>query len=74
MLQYILDNRQWIFSGIGVALASGIVALVFRQRRRGTKQIQRSGANCINIQGAGDLSFGASSHIGRSREPDAEER
>jgi hypothetical protein len=34
MIDWILQNREWIFAGIGVAILSGVVALVKRLLRR----------------------------------------
>jgi hypothetical protein len=34
IISWILENKQWIFSGIGVFIISGIVAIIFRSKRK----------------------------------------
>ena len=52
-MDWILNNKEWIFSGIGVAVIVAIVGLVFGKQKN--KQIQKSGNNSINIQVGGDV-------------------
>ena len=57
MIAYIIDNKEWIFSGIGVFAISIIVTILFRNKY-GIKQKMKSGDNCINIQSTGTISIG----------------
>ncbi|MFP3841895.1 hypothetical protein U5N22_16705, partial [Bacillus safensis] len=47
--------KEWIFSGIGVVILSGIGKLIFDRRAdstdKGSTYIQNSGDNSTNIQG-----------------------
>jgi len=51
-MNWIIENKEWIFSGIGVFAISIIIAL-FKCSRAKTKLTQKSGANSVNLQ-AGD--------------------
>lgn len=56
MLTWIADNREWIFSGIGVAALSGLGAWIFSVRRQSRteseaiNQNQRGGSQSTNVQ------------------------
>lgn len=55
MIPWINHNKEWIFSGIGVVILSGIGKLIFDRRAdstdKGSTYIQNSGDNSTNIQG-----------------------
>ena len=51
VLDYIVNNKEWIFSGIGVAVISWIL---FR-RSSSKKMTQKSGDNSTNIQVGGSI-------------------
>lgn len=44
-MQWILDNKEWLFSGIGVAIISSIIAIVISSARRKNKSIQNTISN-----------------------------
>ncbi|PES81324.1 hypothetical protein CN327_01425 [Bacillus cereus] len=54
-IQYLIDNKEWVFSGIGVPLVFGIYKLFKRDKsgRQGTTFTfnQKSGKNSTNYQG-----------------------
>lgn len=55
-------NREWVFSGIGVVVLSGIIALARLHASRPSSntrilQKQKSGSNSTNIQLAGDVTI-----------------
>jgi hypothetical protein len=54
VVQWLIDNKEWVFSGVGVALIAGLVGLYFRSRSGGQSQYQRSGDNSTNIQIGGN--------------------
>tara|TARA_A100000171_G_scaffold48530_1_gene56116 strand:- start:1902 stop:2096 length:195 start_codon:yes stop_codon:yes gene_type:complete len=58
-MQYILENKEWIFSGIGVAIVLffGKVVIGFLTPETNRKS-QKSGNNSINIQSDGDVHIG----------------
>lgn len=51
MIEYILENKEWIFSGIGVTLLSW---LIFRNTG-GSSMRQDGGKNSTNVQVGGDF-------------------
>ena len=62
---WVIYNKEWIFGGIGVAVITGVIALL-RRRQNGLSQRQRSGANSTNLQAGGDINVGG----GRARADD----
>lgn len=59
MIDYINNNKEWIFSGIGVFFLTLLVGFLFRRRKTGISQNIKSGNNSTNIQVGGDVSSGA---------------
>ena len=57
-MDWISDNIEWVFSGIGVFILGLILKLLFRkQQKKKAKSIemkQRSGSNSTNTQIGGD--------------------
>ncbi len=35
MLDWIIKNKEWLFSGIGVVILTGIIGWIFRKRKKG---------------------------------------
>ena len=56
IINWLNSNKEWIFSGIGVAIISVVVTLFFK-RSHSKKQIQKSGNNSINIQVGDNLNI-----------------
>ncbi|HEY8889059.1 MAG TPA: hypothetical protein VIM70_02205 [Clostridium sp.] len=51
-MKWILENANWIFSGIGVLVVSVVVGLFFKNKaNRNITQSIKSGDNSINAQG-----------------------
>jgi len=57
-MQWIIENKDWIFSGIGVFIISLVIGL-FAKKYTSSKQIQKSGANSTNYQSGRDINIGA---------------
>lgn len=55
-MQWIIDNKEWIFSGIGVFIISLIIGL-FMKRDSSSKQNQESGDNSTNYQSGKDINI-----------------
>ncbi len=36
MLEWIIENKEWLFSGIGVVILTGIIGWIFRKRSKET--------------------------------------
>lgn len=55
MWQWLVSNKEWVFSGIGVAVITFLIAL-FKRRSPTVNQTQSSGDRSTNIQSAGNIS------------------
>lgn len=53
-MEWIAENKEWLFSGIAIALPIAIIGWLIVSRKN--KQIQKSGDNSTNIQVGGNLS------------------
>ena len=53
MIEYLIDNKEWLFSGLGVAVISW---LLFRNSSA-SKMSQKSGGNSTNVQVGGDFTM-----------------
>ena len=62
MLDWLLRNKEWVFSGAGVAAIVGIIGWIRSKRHDGSAlhQSQRSGSNSTNIQAGRDVNIGGS--------------
>lgn len=54
MLDWILKNKEWIFSGVGATVFAGLAAWILR-RPTPPSQSQSSGNNSINMQAGKDI-------------------
>ena len=55
--QLLVDDYQWAFSGIGIALIGGLFAFLKKRKSSGISQTQKSGDNSTNIQAGGNVEF-----------------
>lgn len=56
-MNWIIDNKEWVFSGIGVFVLAIIWNWLCRRKRASSiNQTQTSGTRSNNYQSAGDLS------------------
>lgn len=53
-MDWILENKEWIFSGVGV-FAIGIIISIFRKKNKSPNMVQKSGKNSTNYQSGGDM-------------------
>jgi hypothetical protein len=58
MMDWLWINRQWVFSGVGVAVVAGVIGLFWRRRSTGFVQKERSGSHSTNIQAGRDIHIG----------------
>jgi hypothetical protein len=52
-MKWIIQNKEWLFSGIAIAIPLAGIGWFFSSR--GNKQVQKSGDNSTNIQVGGNL-------------------
>jgi hypothetical protein len=63
MMNWLLENRTWLFSGIAVAVPLTILGWVLTRRSRvrrsrsGQQQTQSSGSHSSNVQAMGPVSI-----------------
>ncbi|MDC5776673.1 hypothetical protein OPW41_13150 [Vibrio europaeus] len=55
--QLLLENYEWVFSGIGVAVFGAFIVIKRNNTRHSLSQSQKSGANSTNIQAGGNVEF-----------------
>jgi hypothetical protein len=58
MWQWLIENRTWVFSGVGVSMVALLFGFV---RSRATiRQKQRGGNHSVNVQSAGAINVNPS--------------
>lgn len=59
-MQWFIDNKEWVFSGIGVFIIGLFITWLSNKNmtKRHNKMKQKSGDNSINIQIDGDYNNG----------------
>ncbi|GEM77567.1 hypothetical protein [Vibrio sagamiensis] len=55
-MSWLIENKEWIFSGVGVSLIVFILSLFSKNKQ--LKQSQTSGNNSKNYQAGGDIKIG----------------
>jgi hypothetical protein len=55
-MEWIIENKDWLFSGIAIALPLAIVGWFISSRRN--RQTQKGGDNSTNIQVGANFSIG----------------
>jgi len=55
-MEWIIENKNWLFSGIAIAVPLAIVGWIIYSRRN--KQVQKGGKNSTNIQVGGNFKIG----------------
>ena len=58
-MNWIEENKEWIFSGIGAVVIGTILTLIFKSKGKNKKiQTQKSGKDSINLQSGRDIRIG----------------
>jgi cell division protein YceG involved in septum cleavage len=57
MVDWIISNKEWLLSGVAVAVPVAIVTWFLIRKSTNSKQIQKSGKNSINIQVGRDINI-----------------
>jgi hypothetical protein len=55
MLDWLWRNKEWVFSGVGVALVGAVIALILKRQRGATMHQRSTGAHSPTIQIAGNV-------------------
>jgi hypothetical protein len=56
LITYVVENKEWIFSGIGVLAISWLLTTL-KKSRSSVKQTINSGARSKNVQTLGDITI-----------------
>lgn len=59
-MEWIIENKDWLFSGIAIAVPLAIVGWFISTH--GNKQVQKGGKNSTNIQVGGSFKIGGEKH------------
>ena len=59
ILAWVIDNKEWLFSGVGIVIFGGLMRLIFKKTFSSSSQCIRSGVNSINIQAGRNLNIGS---------------
>jgi hypothetical protein len=57
-MEWIAENKDWLFSGVAIALPLAIIGWIFSSRKN--KQVQKGGDNSTNLQVGGSIKIGKS--------------
>ena len=55
-MEWIIHNKEWLFSGIAISIPIAILGWIFFSR--GNRQVQKGGDNSTNIQVGGNFKIG----------------
>jgi hypothetical protein len=55
---WVLKNKEWLFSGIGLVVFSWVVGVIFKKTKASSTQTIRAGNNSTNVQASRDVSIG----------------
>lgn len=58
MVEWIIENKTWLFSGLAVAIPLAIIGWIISRPKNKTVQKQKSGSRSVNIQAGRDVSIG----------------
>lgn len=62
-MEWLMQNKEWVLSGIGVAIPIAIISWILA--KRGLKQKQKGGKASTNIQAGGDIKI---NNVGRGQD------
>ncbi|NTU45044.1 MAG: hypothetical protein HGA99_05920 [Chlorobiaceae bacterium] len=57
-MNWLLDNKQWLFSGVGLGIVGLIGRLFYNKQQKTSSQTIRSGNNSTNFQAGNDINIG----------------
>ena len=59
---WLVDNRTWVFDGFGVAIAAGLIGMLWKRRKRDDAgQTIRAGDRGVNVQAGRDVRIASES-------------
>ncbi|WP_209403715.1 LPXTG cell wall anchor domain-containing protein [Pseudozobellia sp. WGM2] len=55
-MDWIIENKDWLFSGLGISII-GFGYYLIRRKKRNKEQMQKGGKNSTNLQAGGDINI-----------------
>ncbi|WP_353254247.1 hypothetical protein [Salinisphaera sp. PC39] len=55
---WVIDNKEWLFSGVGLAVVAWVGRLIFKKTSASSTQTIRSGDGSTNVQAGRDVNIG----------------
>jgi hypothetical protein len=52
---WVIDNKEWLFSGVGLVVVAWVGRLIFKKTYASSTQIIRSGDSSTNVQAGRDV-------------------
>lgn len=61
MIDWIISNREWVFSGVGVAVVTAVLSLIRKKqdKNKDATKTATAGANSMIIQSEGNVTIGS---------------
>lgn len=56
-MDWIINNKEWLFSGIAIAVPLAIAGFLFNRKTKVKTQVQKGGIGSKNIQVGGNLNI-----------------
>lgn len=57
IINWAIENKEWLFSGVGLALLAGLGSIIFNKRHTTHTQTIKSGNNSTNMQSGRDINI-----------------
>ena len=57
LIEWVLNNKEWLFSGVGLVVIAWIGRVVYKRRHTTSIQNIQSGSNSKNIQAGRDVNI-----------------
>lgn len=54
-VDWVVDNKQWLFSGVGIVVVAWVLRLILKKRYASSIQTIRSGDTSTNVQAGRDV-------------------
>lgn len=55
IVTFLIDNKEWLFSGVGIVVITLICQFFFKKRQAAATQSIQAGDGSTNIQSGGDV-------------------
>lgn len=56
-IPWLAENKEWVFSGIGVAILCAILKFFFGKRKSDSAVVQQAGDKSVNINAGKDVHY-----------------